>query len=110
MRKCHQVTVGVEPAGTAKYCVLVREARGARSGISSVTFPDQCGLHRRRRSDYTYEECEEKNIISKERALPFTVRKLEPGKEYLVQITAELKGQYLSYPLLGVRTKRSCLP
>lgn len=109
MRKCHQVTVGVEPAGAAKYCVLVREAHGP-IGISSVTFPDQCGLNRRKRSEYAYEECEEKNTISKERALPFTVRKLEPGKEYLVQITAELKGQYLSYPLLGVRTKRSCLP
>lgn len=110
MRTCRQVTVGVEPAGAAKYCVLVRELRGPTGFSSETTIPDQCGLHRRRRSEYAYEECEEKDSISKEKALPFTVNKLQPGKAYLVQITAELKGQYLSYPLLGVRTKRSCLP
>ena len=109
MRKCHQVTVGVEPAGAAKYCVLARKLRGPTGILNVATIPDQCGLQRRRRSEYAFVKCEEKDSISKEKALPFTVNKLQPGKAYLVQITAELKGQYLSYPLLGVMTKSSCL-
>ena len=108
MRKCDEVTVGVEPAGAAKYCVLVRELRGTTSIAGIASIPDQCGLHRRRRSEYTSEQCEEKTSPPENRALLFTVPRLQPDKAYLVQITAQLKGQSLSYPLLGVRTRRSC--
>lgn len=104
------MTVGVESAGSAKYCILVRELKSGSSLASMTTIPDQCGLHRRRRSEYTFEICEEKENPSKDRALPFTLKRLQPGKAYLLQITAQLKGQSLSYPLLTVRTRRSCLP
>ncbi|XP_050581962.1 protein NDNF [Bombus affinis] len=110
LRTCHEVTVGVESAGSAKYCILVRELKSSSSLASMTTIPDQCGLHRRRRSEYTFEVCEEKQSPSKDRALPFTLKRLQPGKSYLLQITAQLKGQSLSYPLLTVRTRRSCLP
>ncbi|XP_012272388.1 protein NDNF [Orussus abietinus] len=110
LRKCHEVTVGVEPAGAAKYCVLVRELRGSMLSNGITTVPDQCGLHRRRRSEYTYELCEEKTSPPTDRALPFTVRKLQPGRAYVIQITAQVQGQFLSYPLLGVRTRKSCQP
>ncbi|XP_076387509.1 neuron derived neurotrophic factor nord isoform X2 [Megachile rotundata] len=110
LRTCHEVTVGVESAGAAKYCILVRELKSASSLSSITTIPDQCGLHRRRRSEYTFEVCEEKQSPPKDRALPFTLKRLQPGKTYLLQITAQLKGQSLSYPLLVVRTRRSCLP
>jgi len=109
LRTCHEVTIGVEPAGAAKYCILVKELRSSSSLTSVTTVPDQCGLHRRRRSEYTFEVCEEKPSPPKDRALPFTLRRLQPGKAYLLQITAQLKGQSLSYPLLGVRTRRSCV-
>ncbi|KZC11058.1 Protein NDNF [Dufourea novaeangliae] len=109
LRTCHEVTIGVESAGAAKYCILVRELRSASSLASVTTIPDQCGLHRRRRSEYTFEVCEEKSSPPKDRALPFTLKRLQPGKAYLLQITAQLKGQSLSYPLLGVRTRRTCL-
>ncbi|CAL1674381.1 unnamed protein product [Lasius platythorax] len=109
LRTCHEVTIGVEPAGAAKYCILVKELRSWSSLTSVTTVPDQCGLHRRRRSEYTFEVCEEKRSPPKDRALPFTLRRLQPGKAYLLQITAWLKGQSLSYPLLGVRTRRSCV-
>ncbi|XP_014614592.1 PREDICTED: protein NDNF isoform X1 [Polistes canadensis] len=109
LRNCDEVTIGVESAGAAKYCILVRELKDS-SSLSSVTnVPDQCGLHRRRRSEYTFEVCEERKTTPKDRALPFTIKKLQPGKAYLLQITAQLKGRSLSYPLLGVRTKRTCL-
>ncbi|XP_014473907.1 PREDICTED: uncharacterized protein LOC106744027 [Dinoponera quadriceps] len=108
LRTCHEVTIGVEPAGAAKYCILVKELRSSSSLASVTTVPDQCGLHRRRRSEYTFEVCEEKRSPPKDRALPFTLSRLQPGKAYLLQITAQLKGQSLSYPLLGVRTRRSC--
>ncbi|XP_043797383.1 protein NDNF [Apis laboriosa] len=110
LRTCHEVTVGVESAGSAKYCILVRELKSGSSLASMTTIPDQCGLHRRRRSEYTFEICEEKENPPKDRALPFTLKRLQPGKAYLLQITAQLKGQSLSYPLLTVRTRRSCLP
>ncbi|XP_076676860.1 neuron derived neurotrophic factor nord [Andrena cerasifolii] len=110
LRTCHEVTVGVESAGAAKYCILVRELRSASSLASITTIPDQCGLHRRRRSEYMFEICEEKQSPPKDRALPFTLKRLQPGKAYLLQITAQVKGQSLSYPLLGVRTRRSCVP
>ncbi|KAK2574935.1 hypothetical protein KPH14_008702 [Odynerus spinipes] len=109
LRSCDEVTVAIEPAGAAKYCILVRELKGSSSLASVTTIPDQCGLHRRRRSEYTFEVCEERKSLPKERALPFTLKRLQPGKAYLLQITAQLKGQSLSYPLLGVRTKRTCL-
>ncbi|XP_020283733.1 protein NDNF [Pseudomyrmex gracilis] len=109
LRTCHEVTIGVEPAGAAKYCILVKELRSSSSLASVTTVPDQCGLHRRRRSEYTFEVCEEKRSPPKDRALPFTLRRLQPGKAYLLQVTAQLKGQSLSYPLLGVRTRRFCL-
>ncbi|XP_029161548.1 protein NDNF isoform X1 [Nylanderia fulva] len=109
LRTCHEVTIGVEPAGAAKYCILVKELRSSSSLTSVATLPDQCGLHRRRRSEYTFEVCEEKHSPPKDRALPFTLRRLQPGKAYLLQITAQLKSQSLSYPLLGVRTRRSCV-
>lgn len=109
LRTCHEVTIGVESAGAAKYCILVKELRSSSSLASVTTVPDQCGLHRRRRSEYTFEVCEEKRNPPKDRALPFTLRRLQPGKAYLLQITAQLKGQSLSYPLLGVRTRRSCV-
>ncbi|XP_011155859.2 protein NDNF isoform X2 [Solenopsis invicta] len=109
LRTCHEVTVGVESAGAAKYCILVKELRSSSSLASVTTVPDQCGLHRRRRSEYTFEVCEEKPNPPKDRALTFTLRRLQPGKAYLLQITAQLKGQSLSYPLLGVRTRRSCV-
>ncbi|XP_015595908.1 protein NDNF [Cephus cinctus] len=110
LRKCREVTVGVEPAGAAKYCVLVRELRNPSLLTALGTIPDQCGLHRRRRSEYTYELCEEQSSPPKNRALPFTVRNLQPGKSYLVQVTAQLRGHALSYPSLEVRTRRSCQP
>lgn len=110
LRTCHEVTIGVESAGTAKYCILVRELRGPSALASITTIPDQCGLHRRRRSEYTFEVCEEKQSPPKDRALPFTLKRLQPGKTYLLQITAQAKGQSLSYPLIGVRTRRSCAP
>ncbi|CAK9826602.1 Protein NDNF [Anthophora retusa] len=110
LRTCREVTIGVESAGSAKYCILVRELKNGSSLSSMTTIPDQCGLHRRRRSEYTFEVCEEKESPPKDRALPFTLKKLQPGKAYLLQITAQLKGQSLSYPLLIVRTRRSCLP
>ncbi|KAK1137519.1 hypothetical protein K0M31_002024 [Melipona bicolor] len=110
LRTCHEVTVGIESAGSAKYCILVRELKSSSSLASMTTIPDQCGLHRRRRSEYTFEICEEKRSPPKDRALPFTLKRLQPGKAYLLQITAQLKGQSLSYPLLTVRTRRSCLP
>ncbi|XP_043511392.1 protein NDNF [Frieseomelitta varia] len=110
LRTCHEVTIGVESAGSAKYCILVRELKSSSSLASMTTIPDQCGLHRRRRSEYTFEVCEEKRSPPKDRALPFTLKRLQPGKAYLLQITAQLKGQSLSYPLLTVRTRRSCLP
>ncbi|XP_034188746.2 neuron derived neurotrophic factor nord [Osmia lignaria lignaria] len=110
LRTCHEVTVGVESAGAAKYCILVRELKSSSSLSSITTIPDQCGLHRRRRSEYTFEVCEEKQSPPKDRALPFTLKRLQPGKTYLLQITAQLKGQSLSYPLLVVRTRRSCIP
>ncbi|KAG7206532.1 hypothetical protein KM043_003875 [Ampulex compressa] len=110
LRTCHEVTIGVEPAGAAKYCILARELRASSMLSSLATLPDQCGLHRRRRSEYTLEYCEEKQSPSKDRALPFTLRRLQPGKAYLIQITAQLNGQSLSYPLVGVRTRRFCPP
>ncbi|KOX81035.1 Protein NDNF [Melipona quadrifasciata] len=100
LRTCHEVTVGIESAGSAKYCILVRELKSSSSLASMTTIPDQCGLHRRRRSEYTFEICEEKRSPPKDRALPFTLKRLQPGKAYLLQITAQLKGQSLSYPLL----------
>ncbi|XP_077260977.1 neuron derived neurotrophic factor nord isoform X2 [Temnothorax americanus] len=109
LRTCHEVTIGVEPAGAAKYCILVKELRSSSSLASVTTVPDQCGLHRRRRSEYTFEVCEEKRNPPNDRALPFTLRRLQPGKAYLLQITAQMNGQSLSYPLLGVRTRRSCV-
>jgi len=109
MRTCHEVTIGVESAGTAKYCILVKELRSSSSLASVTTVPDQCGLHRRRRSEYTFEVCEEKQDPPKDKALTFTLRRLQPGKAYLLQITAQQMGQSLSYPLLGVRTQRSCV-
>ncbi|XP_015178449.1 PREDICTED: protein NDNF isoform X2 [Polistes dominula] len=111
LRNCDEVTIGVESAGAAKYCILVRELKdSSSSSLSSVTsVPDQCGLHRRRRSEYTFEVCEERKTTPKDRALPFTIKKLQPGKAYLLQVMAQLKGRSLSYPLLGVRTKRTCL-
>ncbi|XP_036141295.1 uncharacterized protein LOC105839501 isoform X3 [Monomorium pharaonis] len=109
LRTCHEVTIGVESAGAAKYCILVKELRSSSSLSSVTTVPDQCGLHRRRRSEYTFEVCEEKPDSPKDRALTFTLRRLQPGKAYLLQVTAQLKGQSLSYPLLGVRTRRSCV-
>ncbi|EFN78852.1 Fibronectin type-III domain-containing protein C4orf31 [Harpegnathos saltator] len=108
LRTCHEVTIGVEPAGAAKYCILVKELRSSSSLASVTTVPDQCGLHRRRRSEYTFEVCKEQRDPPKDRALPFTLTRLQPGKAYLLQITAQLKGQSLSYPLLGVRTRRFC--
>ncbi|XP_012219994.1 protein NDNF isoform X2 [Linepithema humile] len=108
LRRCNEVTIGVESAGAAKYCTLVKELRSSSSLASVTTVPDQCGLHRRRRSEYTFEECEEKLSPPTDRALTFTLKRLQPGKAYLLQITAQLKGQSLSYPLLGVRTRRSC--
>ncbi|KAK0070618.1 hypothetical protein PV325_000329, partial [Microctonus aethiopoides] len=109
MRKCHEVTVGIEPAGAAKYCVLVRELRGSSSTSGITSIPDQCGLHRRRRSEYTFEQCEEK-INPPDKVLPFTINRLQPGKVYLVQIIAQVHGQSLSYPLIDIRTRRSCHP
>ncbi|XP_053973192.1 uncharacterized protein LOC128873570 isoform X1 [Hylaeus volcanicus] len=109
LRTCHEVTIGIESAGTAKYCILVQELKSA-SSLARITIPDQCNLHRRRRSDYTFEVCEEKQSPPKDRALPFTLKRLQPGKAYVLQITAQTKGQSLSYPLLGVRTRRSCSP
>lgn len=108
LRRCNEVTIGVESAGAAKYCILVKELRSSSSLASVTTVPDQCGLHRRRRSEYTFEVCEEKPNPPTDRALTFTLRRLQPGKAYLLQITAQMKGQSLSYPLLGVRTRRSC--
>lgn len=109
LRKCHEVTVGVETAGAAKYCVLVRELRDTTLVTGFVTIPDQCRLHRRRRSEYTSEQCEEKtNPLSEKRALPFTIQGLQPGKAYLVQVTAQVHHQSLSYPLISVHTRRSC--
>lgn len=108
MRKCHEVTIGVESAGTAKYCILVRELRDITTINSLTNIPDQCGLHRRRRSEYTYEQCEERISLQDKRALPFTIKKLQPGKSYSIQITAQINGQSLSYPLIGVRTKKVC--
>lgn len=108
MRKCHEVTVGVESAGTAKYCILVRELRDTTSINSLTSIPDQCGLHRRRRSEYTSERCEEHISTQDKRALTFTINKLQPGKSYSIQITAQVNGQSLSYPLIGVRTKKNC--
>ncbi|XP_076235714.1 neuron derived neurotrophic factor nord [Calliopsis andreniformis] len=110
LRTCHEVTIGIESAGAAKYCILVRELRSPSALTSITTIPDQCGLQRRRRSEYTFEVCEEKQSPPKDRVLPFTLKRLQPGKAYLLQITAEAKGQSLSYPLLGVRTRRSCVP
>ncbi|XP_043272141.1 protein NDNF [Venturia canescens] len=110
LKKCNEVTVGVEPAGAAKYCILARELRGSPSSAGIASIPDQCGLHRRRRSEFTFEKCKEITSPPENRALPFTVSKLQPGKTYLVQVTAQLKGQSLSYPLLDVRTRRSCRP
>ncbi|XP_044585384.1 protein NDNF isoform X2 [Cotesia glomerata] len=105
LRKCHEVTVGVESAGAAKYCVLVRELRGSSAaGIASI--PDQCGLHRRRRSEYTLEQCEDRANPPDNRALLFTVKRLQPAKAYLLQITAQINGQSLSYPLIDVHTRR----
>ncbi|XP_074105612.1 neuron derived neurotrophic factor nord isoform X4 [Cotesia typhae] len=105
LRKCHEVTVGVESAGAAKYCVLVRELRGSSAaGIASI--PDQCGLHRRRRSEYTLEQCEDRVNPPDNRALLFTVKRLQPAKAYLLQITAQINGQSLSYPLIDVHTRR----
>ncbi|KAF7398358.1 hypothetical protein HZH66_006255 [Vespula vulgaris] len=109
LRSCDEVTIGVEPAGAAKYCILVRELKDSTTLASVTNVPDQCGLHRRRRSEYTFEVCEERGSTPKDRALPFTLKRLQPGKAYLLQITAQLKGRSLSYPLLGVRTKRTCL-
>nr|KAF7425028.1 hypothetical protein H0235_007466 [Vespula pensylvanica] len=109
LRSCDEVTIGVEPAGAAKYCILVRELKDSTTLASVTNVPDQCGLHRRRRSEYTFEVCEERGNTPKDRALPFTLKRLQPGKAYLLQITAQLKGRSLSYPLLGVRTKRTCL-
>ncbi|XP_043260858.1 protein NDNF [Colletes gigas] len=109
LRTCHEVTIGVESAGAAKYCILVQELRSTSSFASITTIPDQCKLHRRRRSEYTFEVCEEKQSPANDRALPFTLKRLQPGKAYVLQITAQVNGQSLSYPLLGVRTRRSCL-
>ncbi|XP_057320209.1 protein NDNF isoform X2 [Microplitis mediator] len=106
LRKCHEVTVGVESAGAAKYCVLVRELRGASSVTGILSIPDQCGLHRRRRSEYTLEQCEDKTNPPDNRALLFTIKRLQPAKAYLVQITAQIHGQSLSYPLIDVHTRR----
>ncbi|XP_076177318.1 neuron derived neurotrophic factor nord isoform X3 [Ptiloglossa arizonensis] len=110
LRTCHEVTIGVESAGAAKYCILGRELRSASSLASVTTNPDQCNLHPRRRSEYTFEVCEEKQNAPKDRALPFTLKRLQPGKAYVLQITAQVKDQSFSYPLLGVRTRRSCPP
>ncbi|CAL7933801.1 unnamed protein product [Xylocopa violacea] len=110
LRTCHEVTVGVESAGSAKYCILVRELRGGSSLASVTTIPDQCGLNRQRRSEYTFEVCEEKQTTPKERTVPFTLKRLQPGKAYLLQIKAQLKDKSLSYPMLVVRTRRSCSP
>ncbi|XP_033330727.1 neuron derived neurotrophic factor nord [Megalopta genalis] len=109
LRTCHGVTIGVESAGAAKYCILVRELRSSSLLASVTTIPDQCGLHRRRRSEYTFEVCEERLSPPKDRAIPFTLTRMQPGKAYLLQVTAQLKGQSLSYPLLGVRTRRTCV-
>ncbi|XP_017892829.2 protein NDNF-like [Ceratina calcarata] len=114
LRKCHEVTVGVESAGTGKYCILVRELK-KKSDLSLAEIAailDRCGPSRKRRSEYEYafEVCEEKQSPPKSGVLPFTLRRLQPGKTYLLRITAEFKEKSLSYPLLTVRTRRSCLP
>lgn len=114
LRTCHEVTVGVESAGTGKYCILVRELKKKSdpSLTKVATILDRCGTGRERRSEYEYafEVCEEKQSPSKNEPLPFTLRRLQPGKTYLLRITAEFKEKSLSYPLLTVRTRRCCPP
>ncbi|XP_015114958.1 protein NDNF [Diachasma alloeum] len=111
-KECNEVTIGVDPVGAAEYCILARELRGITPlKLAAIpTIPDQCDLHRRRRSEYSFDHCVNRTDPPGNKAQIFKITNLLPGKWYQVQITAQIHGQSLSYPLIKVRTKKNCPP
>ncbi|XP_018323989.1 protein NDNF-like [Agrilus planipennis] len=113
LRQCNSVTIGWIPSTESDsilYCVNIKQIRFKELEMYEV--PNQCitnGDKRAKKSkENTTKYCKDiKNF--QENVLTQTIKKLKPGRNYEVQVTARKRaGKELSYNLLYVKTKPFC--